>query len=557
MGGSSLKFNSSLRKVFEQPLLFKEKFIETYLFVQSLCYNVLDKRINAVSKALLLLFFLALAYYFAYYYIHNNYNLPYHADEWDHLAIAKEITVTDQLVNYNPYRGWGWDPQWEQNYHLFQAMLLNLTNWDITDLGIVQLALFIPVLMTFLMILFTFILIKQLTGSNAAAFLSALTVLLTRPNVTILGYWFSVPMAFGLAFIPLVLFLFVKSFSEEKGSFRYSILLFVIFAQLTLVHPASATIFLPAFMIYLLLQPKLLLKSKTKIILLVLELGILVLLLIGYSVYNYSVTTQGGLFDKIMETITFTTSIYETNVFFFLPRYLSWPIFFVAIAGMLYLLNTKNRQAIILPILIITLVPLIYLFFTEERTYLADYRRIFYYAAESLVICAGVGIYAIIKFLNAAIDKALEGYYFFSEKISLSVLPKAFVALLALGFLYSNISTLPFTHKDQLYKVAEENEVPAFLWLKHNSFHEQIVLSYFYTSRAVNVIGGDRILYANPARLMGARGQEESIEFFASGCDWKEKNLNGASFVYSRDAINCDFLEEVFAKGESHVYKVK
>lgn len=514
-------------------------------------------RINAVSKAALLLFFLALAYYFAYYYIHSNYNLPYHSDEWDHLAIAKEITVTDQLVNYNPFRGWGWDPQWEQNYHLFQAMLLNLTNWDITDLGIVQLALLIPVLMTFLMVLFTFILVKQLTRSNAAALLSALTVLLTRPNVTLLGYWFAVPMAFGLAFIPLILFLFVKAFSEEKGSFRYSILLFVIFAQLTLVHPASATIFLPAFMIYLLLQPKLLLKSKTKIILLVFELGILVLLLIGYSVYNYSATTQGGLFDKIMETITFTTSLYETNVFFFLPRYLSWPIFFVAIAGMLYLLNTKNRRAIILPILILTLVPLLYLFFTEEKTYLADYRRIFYYAAESLVICAGIGLYAIIKFVNAAIDKTLEGYYFLSEKIQLSLLPKALVVLIVLIFLYSNLLFLPFTHRDQLYKVAEENEVPAFLWLKHNSFHEQIVLSYFWTSRAINVIGGNRILYANPARLMGARGYQESTEFFASPCDAKKNNLFGASFVYSREAISCDFLEEVFSQGESHVYRVK
>ncbi len=516
----------------------------------------LGNKTNAIAKILLLLFFLALAFYFAYYVIHQNYNLPFHSDEWDHLALAKEITRTDQLVNYNPYRGWGWDPQWEQNYQLFQAMLLNLTNWDITDLGIVQLALLIPVLMTFLMILFTFVLAKQLTGSNFAGILSALAVLLTRPNVTVLGYWFAVPMAFGLAFIPLVLFLFVKSFGEDK-SFRYSLLLFVVFAQLTLVHPASSIIFLPAFMIYLLLQPRLLLKSKTKIILLVIELGILCLLLIGYSVYSYSATTYAGLFDKVLEIITFTTSIYETNTFFFLPRYLSWPIFLVSAVGIFYLLNAKNKQAIILPILIFTLVPLLYLFFTQEKTYLADYRRIFYYAAESLAICAGVGLYAITKFVSRAIDKALEGYFFLSEKIQLSIIPKALVVLLALGFLYGNLSTLPFTHKEQLYKVAEEKEIPAFLWLKHNSYNEQIVLSYFWTSRAINVIGGNRILYANPARLMGARGYKESLEFFASPCEEKKKGLYGASFVYSREAINCDFLKEAFAKGDSYVYSIQ
>jgi hypothetical protein len=82
-------------------------------------------------------------------------------------------------------------------------------------------------------------------------------------------------------------------------------------------------------------------------------------------------------------------------------------------------------------------------------------------------------------------------------------------------------------------------------------------LSYFWTSRAINVIGGNRILYANQARLLGARDQKESVQFFASGCDWKKENLHDASFVYAREPINCDFLEEVFTKGDSHVYKVK
>ena len=516
----------------------------------------MEKRILKIAGWLLLIAFFVCLSLFATYSIHSDYPLPFHSDEWDHLAIAKEIARTDSLINYNPYARTGWDPQWEQNYHVFLVLLLNATGWDESDLGLIDLSLFVPVFMTFLMVFFAFLLVRDITGSNIAGILAAVTILLTRPNVTILGYWFMVPMAYGMAFIPLMLLVFAKSFTTKK--LRYFLILTILFAQTALVHPASAIIFLPAFFDFLMINPKLFVENKFKILLIVVELLALGFLLVGYSVYQYNFVGYQDLFNKALETSTFTTSLYEVQAFFSLPSFLTWPIVLLSCIGIAFLFLSKKKEAQIVPLFVLTLLPLLYLFFSKGTIYLADYRRMFLYIATVMAMLSGVGIYAIVSFLNNFLKKKLENIYFLSSKLPAIRIPQILMSLVVIWFLVGMLLVIPFTHEPFLYRVIEKEDIPAILWLKYHSTPEDVVLAMPWHSRAINVIAGTKILYANPARLTGPRAYQEAAEFWAVGCEERKQRLFGPpTFVYSREFLACDFLKEVYAKDGRYIYKVE
>ena len=517
----------------------------------------LIKRVVSAGKSVfLVLFFVYLALYVTYS-IHLEYSFPYHADEWDALAIANEINRIDGLVSYNPFRGWGFDPQAEQNYHLFLATIMNFTNWDEIDLGAVYTALFVPVLMTFLMILFTFLLIKHLTGNSVAAFLSAITVVITRPNVTLLGYWFAVPMAFGLAFMPLVLLLFVKTFTDDKSipSNQYFLFFLIVYAMLTLTHPATAIIFLPAFFLYFLLNPRLLFSNKLKIGVTIVMLIALMFLMVGYMVYQYKPYGTEDLIEKVIETLSFPTSLYEVQAFYYIPRFLSEPMFWLGVLGLAYLLNLGNRQSKIMPLFIASLLPIVYFGFTEGQSFLAEYRRVFMFAATSIAMLSGVGLYVIYSFSHRVLENVFRKIRL--ENIITGFLSKAAVLAVILLFLINTITLVVFTHQPYLYRITEAYEMPAFLWLKYNTNNEEIVLAHPWSSRAIHVIAGNRILYANPARLQGARAYQEIFEFFSYPCEERIRMTRGATYVYSNfGPIYCSFLQEVFSNGSTYIYKV-
>lgn len=483
--------------------------------------------------------------------IHIDYLLPFHADEWDHLAIANEIARTNSLISYNPFIGSGWDPQWERNYHLLLAILLNTTGFDQTDLGSINLALILPTFMTFLMMLFSFVLVMHLTENKIAALIASITVLFTSSNVTLLGYWFLVPMAYGLAFLPITLLLFVKSFE----SIRYSILLFLVFAQTALVHPASATIFLPAFLLYAAINPKLLWKNKGKIGILLLELAVIALVLAGFSIYQYEFSSYTDLFDKILQVLTFPSTLYEVNAFFFFPRFLTYPIFALSILGAFYLVGFKKREAWILPLMALTLTPIVYLFFVQGTSFLAEYRRIFMIVATVLVIMSGIGIFAVLEFFNNLVRKYSKNFTFFG-KITPNRIYQITALLIVSYLLFFHLASVPVRYYPSLYKVIDEYQVPALVWLKHNSNQEEAVIAQPWISRAIGVISGNRIYYVTTARLSGTRDFREADNFWPASCEEKLHLLHGAKIVLSTTGIQCDFLHEVYEKDEVYIYRV-
>ena len=146
---------------------------------------------------------------------HLNYIYPLHVDEWTH------FTYSQNLSDGSPLYFGGKNTSLEYGFHVFLAVLKSLTG----DYLIIF--RFLPSLITILIGLSMFIMVRKHFNENAALF-SVLFMMMLKSSVALLGPMFLVPMALGLFFIPLALYLI-----DSK-------LLFLTIAITILIHPPSA-----------------------------------------------------------------------------------------------------------------------------------------------------------------------------------------------------------------------------------------------------------------------------------------------------------------------------
>src|SRR3989338_5312993 len=202
------------------------------------------------------------------YSIHYNYPLPIHSDEYDHLAIIREMEDTGKHTWYDPYIVQKRHAQrnLEINFDIFLYVFAALTG-----LNLEHLPLLLPIFFSFLLSLSSFILVYPPTKRVLAAFFASVFVFLLPNNIAFLGYWFLVPMSIGLAALPLLSHAFLKSFH----SWPYTLTLYLFLIALTLTHAVYTASLVPAFLFFLLFS---LHEFKNKHNLLKLALGCLLLL---------------------------------------------------------------------------------------------------------------------------------------------------------------------------------------------------------------------------------------------------------------------------------------
>ncbi len=182
----------------------------------------------AKSDYLKLVLILGLAFYVAFI-PHQGYSYPVHVDEWTHLANSKAIVAEASSIEmHNPFTGGeaGVSQSLEAGFDLFWAIVQQVS-------GIPWLVLFryFPAVIFMITVLSVYILGRR-EGFGWEAALCTCFVLTT---VRFLGPGFMVPVALGLLFIPLSLFL-VFNF---RG-WRSYILLFIFTAFLVSAHAYTA-----------------------------------------------------------------------------------------------------------------------------------------------------------------------------------------------------------------------------------------------------------------------------------------------------------------------------
>lgn len=177
---------------------------------------------------LLLLPIMALAFYIAFI-PHQNYPYPLHFDEWTHLALSNQIINQASAVGLtDPFSGGEpiLNQLYEVGFHVFWAIFHQIS-------GISWLAIYryFPGIVFMITVLSVYISTRRAGFGLEAAFFTCLIL----TTVGLLGPAFMVPVAMGLLFIPLALFVVFYS----RGWLSY-VVLSIFMCFLVSIHGATA-----------------------------------------------------------------------------------------------------------------------------------------------------------------------------------------------------------------------------------------------------------------------------------------------------------------------------
>ncbi|MCX6007015.1 MAG: hypothetical protein NTZ34_07115 [Chloroflexi bacterium] len=192
----------------------------------------------------LLLFVLLLAFYMAFI-PHIGYAYPLHVDEWMHMTYAETIAQSGSITFPDPFTGLTdiklGDNLWV-GFHLLWAMFQ-----QVSGISWIPLFRYVPSIIFMITVLAVYILASRQGFGWEAAFFTCLI----PTTGGLLGPAFMVPMALGMLFIPLSLFLAYHI--RHWGSY---VLLFIFTCFLLLSHATTAII------ICIILAPYILLNFK-------------------------------------------------------------------------------------------------------------------------------------------------------------------------------------------------------------------------------------------------------------------------------------------------------
>jgi len=529
-----------------------------------------------INKKIVLIFsvlVLAAFSFYTTYTIHSSYHLPYHSDEWDHLTMAVEIVKKGSIVNYNPYLSDEYKKDLEVSYHVLLSELILMTGLDP-----VQFSIIFPAIVSFILSLNAFMLVRFITKSSFAGLLSGMLVTTMKSNVTLLGPWFMVPSAYGMSQLPLMLFVFVKAMgaansvvakkplvrnslmsmnitpakTSEKISLinLWDVVLGLLFIQITLAHPPSASILLPVFALYLLMHPRLLYRNRFRILIFCVIAFLLLVNFISFAKLA-NIKSPLSFMDWLLnDTLVFTDEQYTYHVLYFYPIYLGSAILFLAVLGFYRNMSSDDKSRII-PIALLALLPFVVQYFEFGKSFFAEYRRLFMYNSELIMILAGMGLYLLY-----AIGKGIIGVYVKNDFLR-KIITAGMLVLIAVAL--KNQADSTFFYSNRLYMIIGENEVGTIQWLGSNTSENSTVLAYPHVSKAITPLSGRRVLALTQTNLGSGKDEIDKANiFFQNDCNVKAGILNELKpdYVFFKGAINCPFLEEVYESKGSRIYKV-
>jgi hypothetical protein len=463
----------------------------------------------AKSEYLKLVLILGLAFYVAFI-PHQGYSYPVHIDEWEHLAYSEEIVQEASATGINdPFTGRaaGWSQTMEAGFDLLWAIVQQVT-------GISWLVLFryFPAVIFMITVLSVYILGRR-EGFGWEAALCTCFVLTT---VRFLGPGFMVPVALGLLFIPLSLFL-VFNF---RG-WRSYILLFIFTSLLVSVHAYTAVGLIIILAPYIVLNLRKDFRHSLGIVL-ALVVPFLIPVLLGWFLWGRDI-----LLGKLGAFFTAQPSLgaelpyilQVPYVYGYLPTFL----FIVGIFMMARRGKLKDYSLIIAPVLFLLLIGLFVYF---QRGIQALYDRSYLYL---MLIMGVVGGYGLRKIRSIRLPEKLKPAFLFRN-------PGSFLCLILL------IPTVFFSvrsHLDtQYYHTIQEHDYEAFVWIEENvgDEYEKAILDPWKATAFTAITGKE--VYSHIAAWL-SESDLRAYKFFEEHCDdtafLRKHNI---SIVYTR--LACD-----------------
>jgi hypothetical protein len=476
-----------------------------------MCCRALRQNLWKLAKSdyLKLVLILGLAFYVAFI-PHQGYPYPVHIDEWIHLAHSNVIVEEASAIGMNnPFTGGaaGSSQSLEAGFDLLWAIVQQVT-------GISWLVLFryFPAVIFMITVLSVYILGRR-EGFGWEAALCTCFVLTT---VRFLGPGFMVPVALGLLFIPLSLFL-VFNF---RG-WRSYILLFIFASLLVSAHAYTA------FALIIILAPFIILNLKKDFrhslgIILALVVPFLIPVLLGWFLWGRNILlSKLGAFFTAQPSLggELPYILQVPYIYGYLPTFL----FIVGIFMMARRGKLKDYSLIIAPVLFLLLIGLFVYF---QRGIPVLYDRSYLYI---MLIMGVVGGYGLWKIRSIRLPEKLKPA-FLSRNLG------AFLCLILL------IPTLFFslrTHLDtQYYHTIQEYDYEAFVWIEENigDEYDKAILDPWQAT-AFTAITGKKVYSHITARL--SQTDLRAYKFFERHCDDTAfLRKNNVSIVYTR--LTCD-----------------
>lgn len=458
------------------------------------------------SDYLKLALILGFAFYVAFI-PHQGYAYPVHIDEWIHLACSNEIIEEASTLGLNsPFSGGAatGNQTLEFGFHLYWAMFQ-----QVTGLSWLVIFKYFPAIIFVITVLSVYILGRR-EGFGWEAALCTCFILTT---IRFLGPGFLVPVALGLLFIPLSLFI-----AFHLRGWRAYVLLFLFTLFLISAHAATAIGMSIALLAYIVLN----LKKDFRH-----SLGLALALIVPFLV------SLPWTFDLLLPTAkAFITAqpplgfglSYITQIpylYGYLPTFLfAVGVFMMARRGML-----KDWSLIIAPVLFLLLIGL---FANLHRGNEVIYARSHLFLMLVMGIIGGYGLW---KIRSIRLPERLKPA-FLSRNLG------GFLCLILL------IPTLFFsirTHLDaRYYHTIFEYDYEAFVWIEENigdEYDKAIVDPWKAT--AFTAITGKKVY----SYIVGSISQadQRAYQFFEEGCsDTAFLKENGISIVYTYTHLTCD-----------------
>jgi len=456
---------------------------------------------------------IALAFYITFI-PHQSYLYPIHVDEWVHMARSVAILQAADAAYFEPFSGGvaKLGSNLEVGFQLFWGVFHQISGISWPDIF-----RYFPGIIFIITVLSVYVLAqRQGFGWEAALF-----ACLIPTTVGILGPAFLVPVAMGLLFMPLALFL---AFNFRSGWSYFVLFLFTSF--LLAIHAPSAICVVIALIPYILLN----LKGNFKH-----SLGITLAMLIPFLapfpwIFSMLLPTARGLLIP-QPLPTFVDFPHLTKTYGYLP-------FLLCLLGifLLWMRGGKRNHSLILGLL--GLGVMIGIYFTFNYGLHILYTRALMYTLLLVSVMAGAGLAGVENLsLPTGLTARLKVPSVITQNLGRFLCLVLVGVVLALG--------IPDRQETPYYHMIDEADYRAFVWVRENVDKDyKMAILDPWKGTAFSAITG-RSIYTRIHSYPMPR-DEEAREFLDKGCsDTAFLRKNGISIVYTLGECRNPDLTEV------------
>ena len=457
---------------------------------------------------------MALAFYIAFI-PHQGYPYPIHVDEWLHLAFSKGMVQAGSTTFVDPFFGGatrGLSSNLEAGFHLFWAIF-----HQISGISWMTIFRYFPGIIFIITVLSVYVLAqRQGYGWEAALF-----TCLIPTTIGILGPAFLVPIALGLLFIPLALFL---AFNFRSG-WSY-LVLFVFTSFLLSIHAPSAIGVVIVLVPYILLN----LKGNFKH-----SLGLTLAVVIPF------LAPFPWIFSMLLPTAKSLLTPQPLPTYIDFPRIIKTYGYFpiaLCLLGTFLLAIRGGKKNYSLIFGLLALLVMVVTFFTFHYGLHIMYTRGLMYMMLMVSIIAGAGLAGVKNLsLPAKLTARLKVPSIITQNVGKFLCLVLVGVILALG--------IPDRQETPYYHMIDEEDYRAFVWIAENvdKDYAKAILDP-WKATAFSAIAGKNIytrIHAYPEPR-----DEEAREFLDEGCsDTAFLRGNGISIIYTRGECQNPDLTEV------------